>query len=144
MLTQSATSPGFVKLNWFGAPLISNEYAFDGATGYGHSNALGAEAVGASAIMLTEEYDGDPSIYDIRGSAGEPACVPACLNDFSSAGGVPIFFDVDGNRLSEPEIRLKPGVTGPDGANTSFFHTDTFRDDRLAPMYGKAGASRFR
>jgi subtilisin family serine protease len=50
-----------------------------------------------------------------------PQCVPACLDSFSSAGGTPILFDQAGRRLAAPQIRVKPGVTGPDGGNTSFF-----------------------
>ena len=34
---------------------------------------------------------------------------------------MPILFDLRGRRLHVPLIRLKPGVTGPDGGNTSFF-----------------------
>ena len=41
--------------------------------------------------------------------------------DFSSAGGTPILFDINGKRLKKPVVRIKPGVVGPDGGNTSFF-----------------------
>ena len=51
-------------------------------------------------------------------------CKPRCLNAFSSAGGVPILFDKDGNRLAQPVVRMKPEVTGPDGGNTTFFFAD--------------------
>jgi len=34
---------------------------------------------------------------------------------------VPILFDKRGHRLPVPIVRLRPGVTGPDGGNTSFF-----------------------
>jgi hypothetical protein len=53
-----------------------------------------------------------------------PTCIPACAENFSSAGGVPIFFDKRGHRLSAPSVRLKPGVTGPDGGDTTFFFAD--------------------
>ena len=66
-------------------------------------SAAGAEAVGAAAWYQTEEW----------GSPLRPQCFPACLNSFSSAGGTPIFFRKNGNRLRVPEIRTKPGVTGP-------------------------------
>ena len=56
-------------------------------------------------------------------------CAPACLNDFSSAGGIPILFDKFGNRLAAPDVRLVPSVTGPDGGNTSFFFSDSSYDD---------------
>jgi hypothetical protein len=36
---------------------------------------------------------------------------------------VPIFFNTAGNRLSTPQIRQKPQVTGPDGGNSTFFYS---------------------
>jgi subtilisin family serine protease len=51
------------------------------------------------------------------------------LNDFSSAGGVPIYLDKFGNFLASPEIRNTPWVTGPDGGNTTFFFADSSFDD---------------
>ena len=56
-------------------------------------------------------------------------CRPACLNDFSSAGRIPIYLDRFGRRLAAPEIRRNPSVTGPDGGNTSFFSADSSYDD---------------
>lgn len=35
-----------------------------------------------------------------------------------------MFFGAKGRRLNTPVVRLKPGVTGPDGGNTSFFLFD--------------------
>lgn len=127
--TQSGDAPGFVKFVIAGGGFASSEYAIDAPSGYGHNNAADAEGVGAAAFYFTEEFIGDPSTLQLRAQAGEPECVPACLNDFSSAGGTPIFFDTDGNRLWRPDIRLKPGITAPDGTNTSFFFNDTSRDD---------------
>jgi subtilisin family serine protease len=48
--------------------------------------------------------------------------VPACLDSFSSAGGAPVLFDRTGHRLEAPQLRVKPGVIGPDAGNTSFFY----------------------
>ena len=91
-----------------------DEYDTASGTVYGHANAAGAEAVGAAAWYQTEEW----------GSPLRPQCLPACLNSFSSAGGTPLFFGANGRRLSVPVVRLKPGVTGPDGGNTSFAFFD--------------------
>jgi subtilisin family serine protease len=44
------------------------------------------------------------------------------VNYYSSAGGTPILFDHDGKRKRTPFIGFKPGVTGPDGGNTTFFY----------------------
>ena len=110
-------TPNYVKYVWF--DLDAGEFTvdeFDTASGtvFGHANAAGAEAVGAAAWYQTEEW----------GSPLRPQCIPACLNSFSSAGGVPVFFGANGRRLAIPVVRLKPGVTGPDGGNTSTFFFD--------------------
>ena len=109
--------PNYIKYEWFDldAGVFSvDEYDTASGTVFGHANAAGAEAVGAAAWYQTEAW----------GSPLRPTCIPACLNSFSSAGGSPIFFAKNGRRLPAPEVRLKPGVTGPDGGNTSFFYFD--------------------
>jgi len=129
-VNESGAAPGLFKYVLFAGGFAGSEYDVIGdPSGFGHNNAAGAEGVGAAAFYFTEEFIGDPNTDTLRAGAGEPECVPACLNDFSSAGGTPILFDLEGNRLDEPEVRLKPGVTGPDGTNTSFFFNDTSRDD---------------
>ncbi len=110
-------APNYVKYVWFdldAGVFTVDEYDTASGTVYGHANAAGAEAVGAAAWYQTEEW----------GSPLRPQCIPACLNSFSSAGGSPVFFGANGRRLSVPVVRLKPGVTGPDGGNTSFFFFD--------------------
>ena len=110
-------APNYVKYVWFDldAGVFSvDEYDTASGTVFGHANAEGAEAVGAAAWYQTEEW----------GSPLRPQCIPACLNSFSSAGGSPVFFGKNGRRLPIPAVRLKPGVTGPDGGNTSFFFFD--------------------
>ncbi|HTU67976.1 MAG TPA: hypothetical protein VMF52_18650 [Steroidobacteraceae bacterium] len=110
-------APNYIKYAWFdldAGEFSVDEYDTASGTVYGHANAGGAEAVGASAWYQTEEW----------GSPLRPQCIPACLNSFSSAGGVPVLFGKNGRRLAVPEYRVKPGVTGPDGGNTSFFLVD--------------------
>ena len=110
-------APNYLKYVWFdldAGVFAVNEYDTASGTVYGHANAAGAEAVGASAWYQTEEW----------GSPLRPQCFPACLNSFSSAGGVPILIGKNGKHLPFPEIRVKPGVTGPDGGNTSFAFFD--------------------
>lgn len=73
----------------------------------GHANAAGAFAVGAAAYFNTPEC----------------GVSPAQINNFSSAGGVPIRLKPDGTAQAQV-IRNKPDATGPDGGNTTFFGQD--------------------
>jgi subtilisin family serine protease len=88
----------------FGSAII-NEYNTASGTVFGHPNARGAEAVGAAFYADTPEFGTNPPV----------------LEPFSSAGSTPILFAVNGDRLSTPEIRLKPEIVAPDGTNTTFF-----------------------
>lgn len=95
-------------------------------TAFGHSNARNVTAVGASSWYLTEEFD---LYFSTLVNDNPGACSPAaCLNDFSSAGGVPIYLDKYGLPQAT-ETRLTPRVTGPDGGNTTFFFADSSFDD---------------
>ena len=79
-----------------------------GGTVQGHPLASGAAAVGAVWFPDTP-------------SCG--ATTPLTLNSleaFSSAGGDPILFDVNGTRLTTPVTRQKPDFVGPDGGNDTF------------------------
>ena len=95
-------------------------------TAYGHTNASRVASVGAASWYLTAPFD---SYFSTLVEDTPGACVPACLNDFSSAGGVPIYLDKYGVRLGAPVVRPTPRVTGPDGGNTTFFLADSSFDD---------------
>ena len=82
-----------------------DEFDTKSGTTYGHSNAAGGEAVGAARYTETPVF----------------GVAPPLIESFSSAGGTPILFATDGTPLGTPDVRLKPGVTGPDGGNTTFF-----------------------
>ncbi len=70
----------------------------------GHTKAEGAISVGAAFYLQTPPYGVDTPV----------------LESFSSVGGVPNFYDIEGNRIA-PLIRNKPEIVAPDGVNTSFF-----------------------
>ncbi len=110
----SGSPPAVTKYVYFdfgdGAMTV-DDFDTQSPTTFGHSNAAGSEAVGAAPWYNTAEW----------GPAFHPQCVPACLELFSSAGGTPILFDINGKRLKKPVVRVKPGVVGPDGGNSSFF-----------------------
>jgi len=95
-------------------------------TAYGHSNARNVASVGAASWYLTEAFDAHFSTL-VQDTPG--ACVPACLNNFSSAGDIPIYLDKYGVRLASRENRPNPRFTGPDGGNTTFFFADSSFDD---------------
>ena len=95
-------------------------------TAYGHTNASRVASVGAAAWYLTAPFD---SYFSALLQDTPGACLPACLNDFSSAGGVPIHLDKYGVPLAAPALRPTPRVTGPDGGNTTFFFADSSFDD---------------
>ncbi len=73
----------------------------------GHPGAAGANAVGASYFRYN------------------PVCLPASfpnytVENYSSAGGDPILFDITGKAIT-PVTRQKPNFVAPDGGNTTFF-----------------------
>jgi hypothetical protein len=100
------TTPGRVKVavEGDGIPLTINQFATNSATIQGHPGAAGAMAIGAAFFLQT------------------PACgtTPATLEYYSSAGGDPILFNVDGSRIAAPAPRQKPDFVGPDGGNDTF------------------------
>jgi hypothetical protein len=99
-------APGRIKVavEDDGAGSTINAFQSNGATLQGHPGAAGAAAVGAAFYFQT------------------PACgtTPAQLESFSSEGGAPILFDVNGTRLVTPLVRQKPDFVGPDGVNDTF------------------------
>jgi hypothetical protein len=103
---KSGSAPGRIKLavedDGLGSTIT--QFATNGGTLQGHPGAAGAMAVGAAFYFDT------------------PACgtTPAQLETYSSEGGTPILFDVNGNRLAAPVTRQKPEIVGPDGGNDTF------------------------
>ncbi len=86
-----------------------NEFTTDSGTNYGHSNAAGAAGVGAVFWRKSPRF----------------GVFPPQINAFSSAGGTPILFDLNGQPIEED--REKPDFSAPDGGATTFFGgRDTF------------------
>jgi hypothetical protein len=99
-------NPGLMKyvLSGFGGTI--QEFATNSGTIYGHTNANGAEAVGAAAYFQTPAFGVSPPVLEL----------------YSSSGTTPVLFDLAGNRLPTPDPRAdKPGITAPDCVNTTFF-----------------------
>lgn len=101
------TAPDLVKYVMFADSGVTiNEYDTASGTLYGHPNAAGAEAVGAAYYQDTPAFGTNPPVVEY----------------YSSAGTTPILFDTAGNRLATPDLRQKPEIVAPDGANTTFFY----------------------
>src|SRR5262249_30234146 len=122
-------SPGFVKYVTSGsAPATPGQFAAASGAPSAPPNAAGAEAVGAAPWFGTPAFGISPPV----------------LESYSSAGGTPILFDIAGNRLAAPVVRRKPGVTAPDGVNTTFFppSSDIPQDaDTFPNFFGTSAAA---
>jgi Subtilase family len=99
-------APGRIKVvvEDDGAGSTINQFQTNSGTIQGHPNATGALAVGAAFFLQTPGCSG----------------ASAVLEYFSSVGGDPILFDVNGSRLAAPVVRQKPDLVGPDGGNDTF------------------------
>jgi hypothetical protein len=98
-------------------------------TVFGHPKAAGAIAMGAAYYQQTPAYGVDPAIIEF----------------YSSFGGVPNYFDIEGNRIA-PLIRKKPDLVAPDGVNTSFFNPFGYPDgafdgDPFPNFFGTSAAA---
>ena len=115
--------PDPVKLVVFGAIAFAETYPGTNAgTIYGHANAAGANAVGASAYFFTPAFGLDPPL----------------LNSYSSAGITPILFDTAGNPIDD--VRQKPEFSAPDGGNNTFFGND-YEPDGFPNFFGTSAAA---
>jgi hypothetical protein len=86
---------------------------------YGHNSAAGAIGVGAY-----------------------PFFAPFVPEGFTSPGPSTIYFDKDSRRLRHTEIRQKPDVAAMDGANTTFFVSDSAVDaDTFPNFFGTSAAA---
>ena len=97
-----------IKYVAFRTNFVFNEYATNSGTIFGHANAVAAEAVGAAAYNSTPAFGVSPPL----------------LESFSSAGTTPILFDIAGNPTND-QRSSKPEIVAPDGADTTFFGSDS-------------------
>ena len=109
------------RIRWVGFGNISpQEYSsyLDPVT-YGHNSAAGAIGV-----------------------AAYPFFAPFVPEAFTSPGPSTIYFDKDSQRLRHVEYREKPDLAAMDGANTTFFSSDTANDDDTFPnFFGTSAAA---
>ena len=94
-------------------------FSYRGPVTYGHNSAAGA-----------------------MGVAAYPFFAPFVPESFTSPGPSTIYFDKHNKRLKHPEIRLKPDVAAMDGANTTFFVSDSSVDpDTFPNFFGTSAAA---
>jgi|tagenome__1003787_1003787.scaffolds.fasta_scaffold20987573_5 hypothetical protein len=125
--TPVATKLRYLAVDDFGGVGAEEYYQASAPSGHGHNSALDAISVAAYV------YDDDPS---------DPVAPPFTpfVEDFSSAGGVTIFFDAAGKRLTTSSFRPKPDIAAPDGGNTTFFGDD-YEGDGLPNFFGTSAAA---
>lgn len=77
---------------------------------------------GTSPTIQGHSLSGDAITVGAALYLDTPACntTPASIEYYSSYGGGPILFDVNGSRLASPLVRAKPDVVGPDGGSDTF------------------------
>ncbi len=104
----------------------------------------------ASATLSPQEYTSylDPVTYGHNSAAGAigvaayPFFAPFVPEAFTSPGPSTIYFDKDSKRLRHVEVRQKPDLAAMDGANTTFFTSDTANDDDTFPnFFGTSAAA---
>ena len=104
-LPAGGPAPNVVKYISFQRNIQIGEYDTQSGTLVGHHQAPGAAGVGAADYRQTPAFGVNPPV----------------LRDFSSAGGTPILFNTQGDRLQDPSLRAQPIITAPDNTNTTFF-----------------------
>lgn len=94
-------------------------FSYLGPVTYGHNSARGAMGIAAYAFYA-----------------------PFVPEAFTSPGPSTIYFDKNNKRHRTPEIRQKPDMAAMDGANTTFFSTDSIVDpDTFPNFFGTSAAA---
>ncbi|GAB3996029.1 T9SS type A sorting domain-containing protein [Spirosoma daeguense] len=106
---------------------ITTEYNTKSSTLVGHANSTRCIATGAAPFYNTPAFNS--------------SLTTATLEYFSSAGGTPILFAIDGTRLGSPITRPKPEITAVDAGNTTFFGEDIPQDSDSYPNFFGTSAS---
>jgi hypothetical protein len=103
----------------YGGSTPQEYFSYNDPVTYGHNSARGA-----------------------MGVAAYPFFAPFVPEAFTSPGPSIIYFDKNDRRLREPEVRLKPDIAAMDGANTTFFVSDSTVDpDTFPNFFGTSAAA---
>lgn len=112
-------------LNYGSTTIKFKEFNTQSSTSVGHSIAAGGLGVGAVSYLKTPEFGVKKPRAEL----------------FSSAGGSPILFDTQGNRLAAPVVRQQPAIMAPDGVDTSFFGSKDSDNTTLPNFFGTSAAA---
>ncbi len=120
--------PGVLRWVNFGSRTSIVEYSTQTGASFGHSNATRAICVGAAPYFNTPAYNS--------------RLTTAVIETFSSAGGVPVYFDAAGQRINGTTgvTRQKPEITAVDGGNNTFFSSD-YEGDGFPNFFGTSAAA---
>jgi hypothetical protein len=125
---EAGVSPDFLKwiliTNGFDPISVTPATGFGTGTSYGHTNSSHGASVGAVNYWSTLAYRESPR-----------------LTNFSSWGGIPVFFDAAGEPLAETEYRRQPRFVAPQFGDTSFFEGEDVDFTLLKNFSGTSAAA---
>ncbi|HEY8835684.1 MAG TPA: S8 family serine peptidase, partial [Chthoniobacterales bacterium] len=131
-----------LRLIAYSGSITGNYLTGDVISLFGHPSAKNANAVAAYI------YDNTPNVvtnYNPAKSNPPPGPYEPVVESFNARGGsLPFYFNAQGQRLTSPEIRLKPEFAAADGVDTSFFPTDAGSDtdnDGYPNFFGTSAAA---
>eukprot|EP00899_Mesostigma_viride_P006986 jgi/Mesvir1/16289/Mv25072-RA.2 len=82
-----------------------NTFGTDSGTVFGHTKTAGAISVGSASAFQTPEF----------------GVSPPELYSWSARGGIPNYYDTDGNAIAGGTVLLKPDVVGPTNVDNTFY-----------------------
>ncbi len=141
--TNAPPTARHLRMISFGGGTITGPYFTDNVISlFGHPAAADANAVEAYVYSNTPNTIANYNSGKLNPPPGpyEPAS-----ESFNAKGGaLPFYFNAQGQRLSSPEIRMKPEFAAADGVDTSFFPPDAGADydnDGFPNFFGTSAAA---